>query len=404
MDSLCEHATESWEALYTSVRKADYAGYDPYDGLNSRLFRSTPLYRGRLARLLWIQFFRRCPVNLRSLVGIDREPNPKGLGLFMSGLVERYRATGDRAYLEEARRLSDRILSMISPGWSGACWGYNFDWQARWHGSSLVARGWPNVVVTAFVVQGLLDLFEACPRPELLEVAESAGRFVQKELVHSGEGDTCYIGYIPGVSVCVHNANLLGAAMLARLFGHTGGPRLKEIVSRAARFSVSHQQPDGAWFYSTLDYQKWIDHFHTGYNLVALRAIKQYIGDSFLEESIVRGYRYYLEKFFLENGCPKYYHDSVYPVDIHSCAQAVITPLLVDSNRDRALSLASRTLRWTLREMQRTPGQFIYQRHRGWSNPISYIRWGDAWMFYTLSLYLSYNKGLGGYVPENYVV
>ena len=48
---------EEFEAVYESARAwsraRGYAGHDPFDALNSRLFQSTPLRRSRLARLVW---------------------------------------------------------------------------------------------------------------------------------------------------------------------------------------------------------------------------------------------------------------------------------------------------------------------------------------------------------------
>ena len=56
--------------LWKHCRAQGLAGYDPYDGLNSRLFQSLPLKQSRAARLAWIQFHKRSPVNLRPLVSV----------------------------------------------------------------------------------------------------------------------------------------------------------------------------------------------------------------------------------------------------------------------------------------------------------------------------------------------
>ena len=57
----------------------------PYDGLNSTIFRRLPYISGkRLPRLAWIQFMKRSPFNLRPVLGVKKEHNPKGLGLFLA--------------------------------------------------------------------------------------------------------------------------------------------------------------------------------------------------------------------------------------------------------------------------------------------------------------------------------
>ena len=47
---------------------------------------------------------------------------------------------------------------------------------------------------------------------------------------------------------------------------------------QVARYSAGKQQPDGSWYYGEAPSQRWIDNFHTGYNLCALRAIARYAG------------------------------------------------------------------------------------------------------------------------------
>ena len=55
------------------VSERGYRGYDPYDGMRSRLLKIIPL-PGKYAKIAWIQFFKKCPVNLRPLFLI-----PKGI-------------------------------------------------------------------------------------------------------------------------------------------------------------------------------------------------------------------------------------------------------------------------------------------------------------------------------------
>ena len=307
------------------------------------------------------------------------------MGLFISGLVNRYRATGDQTYLEEAKRISDRVLSLAHTGWSGICWGYNFDWQSR---TFFLPRGKPNLIATTFVVNGLLDLYEVAPDAILIDAAQSACVFLNKDLMHREHNGSCYFSYITDKPAFVHNANLLGAAMLARVYSFTSDSVLKKIATEVSEKTVLYQHEDGAWFYGELPFQRWIDNFHTGYNLVALNKVSHFLNEPGFNEAIKKGYRFYKNTFFLKNGCPKYFHDRVYPIDIHACAQAVVTFLMLEEDIDGALSLAGRTLEWTIRHMEIKPGRFMYQRHGWWINPISYTRWEQAWMFYAMALFL----------------
>jgi len=133
---------ESLRRLEGYCRKEEYKGWDPYDGLNSRVFNSIPLFKSwDFTRLAWIQLFKRNPVNLRRLVLIPKGFNPKGIALLLSGycnLLGYHRLTGskdfgdDKELLNKIKVLSDLLLSLRSPlSAHGSSWGYNFDWQAR---------------------------------------------------------------------------------------------------------------------------------------------------------------------------------------------------------------------------------------------------------------------------------
>ena len=105
-------------------RAEDYRGWDLFDGLNSARFNNTPFYSSRLLRIAWIQAFKRLPVNFRKLASVPKGLNPKGLGLFASGLIAQKR-------LGEAQKLLDSLKNSICRDFSDVSWGYNFPWQAR---------------------------------------------------------------------------------------------------------------------------------------------------------------------------------------------------------------------------------------------------------------------------------
>ena len=71
----------------------------------------------------------------------------------------------------------------------------------------------------------------------------------------------------------VHNANFLGAALLCRVYKHSGEKKFLEPALKVARYSAAKQHDDGSWDYGESPTQRWVDNFHTGYNLCALRSI-----------------------------------------------------------------------------------------------------------------------------------
>jgi hypothetical protein len=187
----------------------------------------------------------------------------------------------------------------------------------------------------------------------------------------------------------IHNANLLGAAFLARLYHHTRSEELLAAALSAARFSIELQRTDGSWPYGEGPHQGWIDSFHTGYNLSALERMRACVPDGErIENSIKKGFGFFLEQFFAQGGIVKYYHDRTYPIDIHAIAQAMITLVDLRHYDARASSLAQQVCEWGLAHMGAGSGAFIYQRHRLYTNRIVYIRWGQAWMLLAMACLL----------------
>ena len=81
----------SFLKLKTYCEIENFKGWDPYDGLNSKFFQALPLKKWDLARLAWIQGFKRSPFNFRKLLLVPKEYNAKGIGLFLSGYCNLYR-------------------------------------------------------------------------------------------------------------------------------------------------------------------------------------------------------------------------------------------------------------------------------------------------------------------------
>jgi hypothetical protein len=171
---------DSFERLLGYCEKEGFKGYDPYDGLNSKLFKSIPFFsNNRYVKLAWIQFFKRSPVNFRWLVGVEKEFNPKAIGLFLSSYCILYKMDKKPEHLKRVIELAGLALDLRSKGWSGSCWGYNFDWQAR---AFFQPKGTPTVVATTFVANALLDAFEITDDRSLLDAARSACDFVLCDL------------------------------------------------------------------------------------------------------------------------------------------------------------------------------------------------------------------------------
>src|SRR5580693_4787858 len=127
---MSEQVYDSFNRLKQYCERERFIGWDPYDGLNSGFFQSLPyISKNRIVKLGWIQAFKRSPLNLRPLFGIRKEPNPKGLALFLSGYSKLSSSNESRKEaLPKIEMLAENLIGLKTAGFSGNCWGYNFDW------------------------------------------------------------------------------------------------------------------------------------------------------------------------------------------------------------------------------------------------------------------------------------
>ena len=105
--------------------------------------------------------------------------------------------------------------------------------------------------------------------------------------------------------------------------------------------------------------------------------------------NLEKGLKFYVDHFFLPDGTPKYYHDQVFPIDVHSCAQSIITLTKFSASGDRISRLRDKVLTWTLSNMQDSRGHFYFQKRRLFANRIAYMRWSQAWMLKALACALA---------------
>lgn len=362
-------------ALVDYCRGAGWGGWDPYDGLNSRAFQAVPFFQNKPCRLAFIQFMKHSPVNLRPLLGVPRGLNAKGLALFTSSLVRLSRL--GLASIEEARSIGELLISRQCPNQRHACWGYHFDWQTR---GVLVPSTMPNIVCTTFAAQAFLDLYDATGHIPFLDVAEGAGRYVTDELASNLPDDAFCIRYFMLGKSSVHNASLMGAALLARLYGCRRDSRLEPFIRKATQFSLDRQAADGSWPYGEHPDQKWVDSFHTGFNLLSLRQIGQQLEIAGLPAAMRKGYDYYRNCFFRADGAVRYFHNRTHPIDAHAIGHALITLSAFSKEDPSAVPQALLCFRWAEDNLRSSKGYYYYQKRPYFTNRIPYIRWSQAWM------------------------
>ncbi|HYP26189.1 MAG TPA: hypothetical protein VE262_05690 [Blastocatellia bacterium] len=384
----CKRAVER---LLLYCRSEQWSGYDPYDGLNSP-FSGLPPLKNKLGRTAWIQLVKRCPVNIRPALGIKKGLNAKGVALALRAVILLSDGTGEALPSVDGRLerdfqfLTRSLAALRNDDYKEACWGYNFDWQSR---AFFAPRGTPNVVCTVFAAHAYLDWFERTGNQYAFEMALSSCRFLL-DRINRGRGPEGFcFSYTPLDRSRVHNVNLLAAELLARAHSFEPNDEFKDAAAGAARYTVSKQGEDGSWPYGESPDQQWVDSFHTGFILVSLGNLIKDLGAFEWENNLERGFDFYRGRFFLADFTPKYYHDRLYPIDVHSAAQSVITFSEMNRRFPGSTEMAAGAVRWAIENLQSPQGYFYYQRRRLYTNRIPYIRWAQCWMLYALSLHLS---------------
>jgi hypothetical protein len=383
---------EAFTDLFAWCRSHNFAGHDPFDGLNSKLFQSTPLKHSRTARLIWTQLFKRSPLSLRGVALVPAERNSKGVALFALAALANYRRSKTKEAETHARQLLSDLLSMRVEGFSGPAWGYNFDWQSR---TLFAPRGSPTIVPTTFAARALIEAARVFNGQAYLDTARSVCDFILRDLPRSVETDkeVCF-SYTPGSVTRIYNASLLAAETLAVVGELTGELELHDWSVRAARYVVKQQQKDGSWAYGASANQAWVDNFHTAFILTSLAKIIEHCEGAEtreFQEPLQRGYKFWRNRFFLADGWPKYYHDKLYPVDTHAAATAIVSLLDLRELDPNALALAEQAAVWSIRNLRDPGGFFYYQRRRFYSVRTPFMRWTQAWMLYALARLLEDN-------------
>jgi uncharacterized protein YyaL (SSP411 family) len=364
------------------LEKNDYRGFDTFDGLSSPLLR--PLtFETKFLRTVLLQGVRRFPLNLRPILGIRPNRSSKGMGFLARGFIRLHRATNDQAWAEKAKFALQWLMDNQSTGYNGACWGNHFDYQSR---GFYLQRGVPTVVWTSLIGNAFLDAYEHFQDDRYLQVAVSACKHIRQDLQIIPHGDACCIAYIPGMDTQVHNANTLGASLLARTHMYAGDQSMHDLAVRSMQYTAQHQRPDSSWYYGEKENLHWVDNFHTAYVLDCFLHFQNSTGDSRFQSKMMDGYDYWKKTFFLADGTPRYYDYKTLPIDIQCCSQAIDTLVFFRSQDTESLDLAMKVAQWTIEHMQDPSGYFYYRRYSSVVvNKTPTLHWGQATMMCALA-------------------
>lgn len=364
------------------VQRNKYRGYEPADGNLSPLYALT---RGQVFPMRILQqVVLRAPFNIRPLLGISPHESAIGRGYLAWGYLLMYRQNGDSNVSSEAIACFEWLIANRSPLAGEFCWGDPYEYATR---GGRRPYGEPLLIWSALIGQAFLDAYELLRDEKYAQVAESIGNWMlQLPKEHTDTGDC--LSYVMYRQSSIHNSNAMGAAFLARLGSLTKDREMLTMAKSAITYTASRQRDDGSWYYAEAPKYHWIDNFHTGYNLSALKVYRDATKDDTFVSCLETGLSFYKAHFFDRDGRPKYFHDATYPVDIQCAAQAIDTLATFAEYDPESLELSKRLADWTIDNMQDDDGHFFY-RDLGWKKVRTpMLHWGQGTMVKALGVLL----------------
>ncbi|WP_430472773.1 prenyltransferase/squalene oxidase repeat-containing protein [Thalassospira lucentensis] len=351
------------DRVLARMKQEGYAGADPFDGLESRLFHASGLGRFRLARLIWLQAIKRGPRALRSIAMIPPSVNPKTLALLQGaggGVV-----------------LGDFSATLCDVQNADGGWGYPFEWQAR---AFHAKRGQSNAIVTSFVIDGLIR----GGAPVEQHVLTRAADFIEGSLWRDG-----HFAYLGHDDCEIHNASLWAAFALNCV--RAGNDK----TAKAVRRIVDAQQVDGNWAYGTRRHHRFVDGFHTGYILDLLDRLR-ISGMGGLESAIERGWVFYRSNCFDDEGIPRNFAGRDGYLDAHAVAQSMAS-LCRFGDVARAIKVAN----WAAAHLFDAKRDVFYAGiGRFGVDQQNYVRWTQSWMVWALSIVIEKRTMNEAFDPE----
>jgi len=293
----------------------------------------------------------------------------KTVGTFLAAEARRFAAGAQDA---DPRAVADVLLgdSTIARLEDGS-WGYEFDVQTRW---AFYPAGSANMIATYFCARGLGEAGLVCGESAWLDHMRSSAGFVESTL----RSDAGWFRYTVDSDVLVHNANLLGAGLVAAAGAEAEDGRMVDRALRAARISIDAQGANGSWPYGARADLAWCDNFHTAYNLDGLLSVWLASADEQVEESLRRGTQYWVSRFFEADGAPRYFDRTAEPFDVHSAGTAIdvaskLAAFGIDTERTARIAAE-----WTRNHLVAPDGTTYYQWSPRRVDRRHFVRWGDA--------------------------
>jgi len=387
-----EEINKALNKLIIYVESENYKGYDPYDIENTILpIKKLP----HPLRFVLTQINKRSPINFRPILGIKKNYHTKGMGLLLKAYCNLYKINKEDTPLQKANQIFYWLKNNNSDYSKNLSWGFDYSYSSR---NSRVEKGFPTVIHHNYVLNGLFSYYLQTNNNAVKDLLLKADDFITKDIPFITYSEGICFGYNPEAKGCCYNASLHAAEALSMVNYFKGKENYLELIHDAVQYVISRQKFSGVWYYShgsnPQKEKKQID-FHQGFIIESLDKIDKFTNgklSSLIRPALELGLDYYYKEQFDNEGRSIWRHPKNYPIDIHNQAQGLIIFSRFSHYNKNYKLLADKIAHWTINNMQDKKGFFYYQKYPLFTNKISHIRWGQAWMFYALTEYLLSKK------------
>lgn len=280
----------------------DLSTYDPYDIWKTSLGIKVKqlYYKNKYLRLLpaGVLTIYDLYINNSLRIGYKKQEYPIVRAQAALALMNLYEKDPKPVYLEYAKKHINWLLGNSSKGYSGYCWGLNFDWV--YSATDTYDKNTPFSTHTPYPLEAMVQYCNIAKDNSLLEPIKSLFAFLEQDIKIMQEDDErLIVSYGVEKDRIVTNANSYVMYMYALLLDFY--PEKREYIENKIRklyhFLVSVQLSDGNWIYSPFDDNSFIDCFHSAFVLKNIIKTSHILPLENSEKIVSKGYRYVLDNF-----------------------------------------------------------------------------------------------------------
>jgi len=364
-------------------KDADYRSYDlcDIDNLMLVLFLKQRL-PSKIARRLINEISAKVrayiPSATRKICGVTKQRFAQSDSYFLRAML---RLDDSKSLNDgEIQNLRARIISDFQERGSYGGWGQPYDWYSK----KLIPKNTVRATVTSQVIKALVELYTSRQDYEALRYAIMAGRFLCYDfpISEDSESELC-LAYTEIDQLKVYNANMMVAGSLSMLYNATADQLYLRTAKRLLNYTCRRQRDDGSWTYFSDDTAPAkIDNYHTGYVLENLAICEHYLESEFeWSHAAGKGFDYYVHELFKPGYVPKLSLTRPDILDSHVIAQSMIVFKYFSH-----MKAYEAVFQGAMPDLYDEQGHMYFRKKGTFVDKTPYVRWGDSWMAFALSL------------------